>query len=467
MAQLHCSGVCGFADAGPGTGVDVGPAAAVELGSCARIECLTGLPTWDPRSRQYSRPWIVEMTMCMSDHRVRIAVWSLHSEHGWCRLIERALRFFGGVPRSVVYSQSVMRHVKPGVRDPERNVMLASTIAHYGFLLGQHTCAAPFHPGDALPGDADDVGCSKGISFLRSPSVSVLRFESLDHQNAYWMRRSTHWVASSIGNRSRSEVFRMFERERRCLMPIPAVGVQYFKEVLRVVCDDGCIRLHNSSYMAFPAAIGSRVRVRVFSQKLEIYAGSDHVDHQGKAGSYVLGASATAKLMSMSSAAAKSIKKAAQSAAAIAAYHAIDGEGVNGSSVWDTRSQNTPIRTYWRQDAIRGSRSEVFARSDERFWSHCLQTEQILYLASSIGPHIRRWCDRVFLEQGRLAHRTMWAVVSLSSRIDPECVDSACAAGLAQSVLTYQHVKTLAQQIHRSQSKLSQHSSQLKLDLSD
>lgn len=60
----------------------------------------------------------------------------------------------------------------------------------------------------------------------------------------------------------------MFEEEKPHLQPLPLLGVQYFTEAQRTVCDDSCVRVDHSSYAARPAPIGSRVLVRVFGKRL-------------------------------------------------------------------------------------------------------------------------------------------------------------------------------------------------------
>jgi hypothetical protein len=48
------------------------------------------------------------------------------------------------------------------------------------------------------------------------------------------------------------------------------MGMQYFTEAQRTVCDDSCVRVDHSSYAARPASIGSKVLVRVFARRIEI-----------------------------------------------------------------------------------------------------------------------------------------------------------------------------------------------------
>jgi hypothetical protein len=62
----------------------------------------------------------------------------------------------------------------------------------------------------------------------------------------------------------------MYEEERAHLQPLPVLGMHYFTEEQRTVCDDGCVRVGHSSYAARPAAIGKRVLVRLFARHIEL-----------------------------------------------------------------------------------------------------------------------------------------------------------------------------------------------------
>jgi len=62
----------------------------------------------------------------------------------------------------------------------------------------------------------------------------------------------------------------MFQEERPLLKPLPLQGFQYFTVSSYAVNDDSCVRVYYSSYAARPAAIGSRVLVRMFDHHLEI-----------------------------------------------------------------------------------------------------------------------------------------------------------------------------------------------------
>jgi hypothetical protein len=62
----------------------------------------------------------------------------------------------------------------------------------------------------------------------------------------------------------------MFEQERASLTPLPLASFAFFQELVRTVCDDTTIRVDSSNYAARPAAIGSKVTVRLYAHLVEI-----------------------------------------------------------------------------------------------------------------------------------------------------------------------------------------------------
>jgi hypothetical protein len=96
------------------------------------------------------------------------------------------------------------------------------------------------------------------------------RFESILEQNEYLLHWERTWAAQRIHGTERRQVQAMFEEERVHLKALPLLGMQYFTQAVRTVCDDSCVRVEHCSYAARPAAIGSKVLVRVYAQRLEI-----------------------------------------------------------------------------------------------------------------------------------------------------------------------------------------------------
>jgi len=110
------------------------------------------------------------------------------------------------------------------------------------------------------------------IGHTQATALKGRRFETLEEQNAFLDHWERTWAAMRIHGTERRQVQAMFEEERAHLQPLPVVGMQYFTEVQRTVCDDSCVRIDHSSYAARPAPIGSKVLVRVFERRLEIRA---------------------------------------------------------------------------------------------------------------------------------------------------------------------------------------------------
>jgi hypothetical protein len=96
------------------------------------------------------------------------------------------------------------------------------------------------------------------------------RFDSIEAQNEFLAHWEKNWAAKRIHGTERRQVQAMFDEERAHLQALPLVGMQYFEEAERTVCDDSCVRVQHSSYAARPAAIGAKVLVRIYAQRIEI-----------------------------------------------------------------------------------------------------------------------------------------------------------------------------------------------------
>lgn len=150
--------------------------------------------------------------------------------------------------------------LKPDLYEPELNAVYAATLAHYGVV------ADP-----ARVGDPNRKGCvENAIGHTQDTALKGRRFESIDEQNAHLDHWENRWAASRIHGSERRQVQAMFEEERPHLQPLPLLGMQYFIEAQRTVCDDSCVRVDHSSYAARPAPIGSKVIVRLFDHHIEI-----------------------------------------------------------------------------------------------------------------------------------------------------------------------------------------------------
>lgn len=156
--------------------------------------------------------------------------------------------------------------LKPDLYEPQLNPVYAATLAHYEVVADPARVRDPDRKGTV----------ENAIGHTQATALKGRRFESIEEQNDFLEHWEVKWAASRIHGRERRQVQAMFEEERPHLQALPVMGMQYFTESQRTVCDDSCVRVDHSSYAARPAAIGSKVLVRLFTHRIEIRDLSTH-----------------------------------------------------------------------------------------------------------------------------------------------------------------------------------------------
>ncbi len=219
-----------------------------------------GAPTRVPGSDRYRKPRLFVATLRYSRASFRCVVWK-SSQQVWAELHERAFRHFGGCPQYVVLDNLKEGVIKPDLYEPELNPVFAATLAHYGVVADPARVRDPNRKGTV----------ENAIGHTQATALKGRRFESIETQNEFLAHWERNWAAKRIHGTERRQVQAMFEEERPHLKALPLLGMQYFEEVQRTVCDDSCVRVDHSSYAARPAAIGSKVRVRIFAQRIQLF----------------------------------------------------------------------------------------------------------------------------------------------------------------------------------------------------
>ena len=219
-----------------------------------------GAPTRVPGSNRYRKPRLFVATLRYSRASFRHVVWK-SSQQVWAELHERAFRHFGGCPQYVVLDNLKEGVIKPDLYEPELNPVYAATLAHYGVVADPARVRDPNRKGTV----------EHAIGHTQATALKGRRFESIEEQNTFLAQWEKNWAAKRIHGTERRQVQAMFAEERPHLKALPLLGMQYFEEVQRTVCDDSCVRVEHSSYAARPAAIGSKVRVRIFAQRIQIF----------------------------------------------------------------------------------------------------------------------------------------------------------------------------------------------------
>jgi len=218
-----------------------------------------GAPTRVPGGDRYRKPRLFVATLRYSRASFRCVVWK-SSQQVWAELHERALRHFGGCPQYMVLDNLKEGVIKPDLYEPELNPVYAATLAHYGVVADPARVRDPNRKGTV----------EHAIGHTQATALKGRRFESIEEQNEFLAHWEKNWAAKRIHGTERRQVQAMFEQESVHLKDLPLLGMQYFSQTQRSVCDDGCVRVDHSSYAARPAAIGSKVLVRIYKQRIEI-----------------------------------------------------------------------------------------------------------------------------------------------------------------------------------------------------
>ena len=228
-------------------------------GEEAQVDYGEGALTRVAGTDRFRKPRLFVMTLRYSRRSFRRVVWK-SSQETWARLHEEAWRYFGGACRYVVLDNLKEGVIKPDLYEPQLNAVYAATLKHYGVVGDPARVRDPNRKGTV----------EHAIGHTQATALKGRRFETVEEQNAHLEHWETKWAAQRIHGSERRQVEAMFQEEKPHLLPLPLLGMQYFTEGQYTVNDDSCVRVDHSSYAARPAAIGSRVLVRLFARRLEI-----------------------------------------------------------------------------------------------------------------------------------------------------------------------------------------------------
>ena len=85
------------------------------------------------------------------------------------------------------------------------------------------------------------------IGHTQSTALNGRRLESIEAQNEFLSHWRKSWAARRIYGTERRQVQAMFKEERAHLKAPPLLGLLYFSEAVRTVCDDSSVRVDHSA----------------------------------------------------------------------------------------------------------------------------------------------------------------------------------------------------------------------------
>jgi hypothetical protein len=150
--------------------------------------------------------------------------------------------------------------IRPDLYAPELNPVYAAVLAHYGAIADPARVRDPDRKGTV----------ENAIQHTQSTALKGRRFESIDAQNAHLAHWEERWAAPRIHGRKKRQVLAMFAEEQPHLKPLPVEGFRFFKQEVRTVDDSGLVQVQGAYYSALPAAVHTRITVRIYAAEIEI-----------------------------------------------------------------------------------------------------------------------------------------------------------------------------------------------------
>jgi transposase len=168
------------------------------------------------------------------------------------RVLENAVRYFGGVPQLLNLDNLKAAVIKADWYDPQINPKLADFCRHYGMTPMPCRSYTPQHKGKV----------ERGVGYAKGNALKGRTFASLVEQNAHLLHWEEHVADKRVHGTTRRQVAAMFEEERKALGPLPASVYESYQEGRRRVQRDSYVEVAKAYYEAPPEFIGRQVWVR-------------------------------------------------------------------------------------------------------------------------------------------------------------------------------------------------------------
>lgn len=177
------------------------------------------------------------------------------------RALENAFRHFGGVPRTLVIDNLKAAVAHPDWFDPELTPKVQSFCQHYGTVVMPTRPYMPRHKGKV----------ESGVKYVKNNGLKGCTFESLSAEQEHLQRWEATVADTRIHGTTKQQVGKLFEAERRALLPLPVETFPNFHEGQRKVNRDGHVEVAKAYYSAPPEYLGRSVWVRWDARLVRIF----------------------------------------------------------------------------------------------------------------------------------------------------------------------------------------------------
>lgn len=228
-----------------------GEEAQVDFGSGALVRMADG---------KVRRPWVFRIVLSHSRKAYSEAVWRQSTE-SFLTCLENAFRHFGGVPKRLVIDNLKAAVARADWYDPEIHPKLQSFAQYYGTVILPTRPYTPRHKGKV----------ESGVKYVKRNALKGRIFTSLAEENQFLMNWETQVADQRIHGTTKQQVEKLFQVERRALLPLPAERFPFFHEAHRAVHQDGHLEVDKAYYSAPPEYVGHRLWVRWDARLVRVF----------------------------------------------------------------------------------------------------------------------------------------------------------------------------------------------------
>ena len=206
------------------------------------------------------RTWVFRAVLSHSRKGYSEAVFQQDTET-FLRVIENALRHYGGVPLILNLDNLKAAVIKADWVDPELNPKIVAFCQHYGLHLLPCRPRTPQHKGKV----------ERGVAYVKSNALKGLTFTSLAAQNAHLTEWEKTVADTRLHGTTRRQVRSAFELEKPHLQPLPPGLFACYRESLRRVARDSSVQVDRAYYQVPLEYTGRDVWVQIESRSVRIF----------------------------------------------------------------------------------------------------------------------------------------------------------------------------------------------------
>ena len=241
-----------------------GPVVAVlehPPGAETQIDFFQGVPTLDPGSGRWRRPWVFRMILACSGHSYEEPMWR-QDQISFIRAHEHAFLEFGGVPQVVRLDNLKAGVARACLYDPDVSELYAAFAKHWDFV-----------PLPCKPRNPQEKGVvERGGSYLKDNALKGRKFDSIGEFGIFLKHWNRTVARLRIHGTTRKQVYAHFlEVEKPALKPLAEKPFSLFEVGTRKVHLDGYVEVGRAFYAVPVRLLGEEVRVYWDDRMVRVY----------------------------------------------------------------------------------------------------------------------------------------------------------------------------------------------------